>query len=303
MACDVYVTGARGFVGRHALERARAAGLTAQAAAGDLRDAAAVDEQVAAARPGAVLHLAATPRGGDPWRALADDIAMTGAVLGAVARHAPGAPVLVAGSAAQYGMGASRPLAETGPAEPVSAYGALKSVVERAVTAAPLHAPLRVIFTRAFNHIGPGQGTDAPAAQWARQMLEAEAAGGGAIRTGDLDVIRDFLDVRDVADAYLALVRSPDAQGVVNVCSGVPVAVRQVAELVAAHSAVPVALEHDPALARSTDPPYVVGDPQRLHALTGWAPAIALEQSLADLVRERRRGDGAPAPGVAAVVS
>jgi GDP-4-dehydro-6-deoxy-D-mannose reductase len=302
MACDVLVTGAHGFVGRHAVARARAAGLAAIAAEGDLRDAATAGEQVASARPRAVLHLASAPRGGDPWLALADDVAMTGAVIGAVARHAPRAAVLIAGSAAQYGPGEPRPLTEDDPLAPLTPYAARKCVLERAASMGPLTASVRVILTRSFNHIGPGQGVDAPAAQWARQAIEAEAAGGGAIRTGNLDVVRDFLDVRDVADAYLALALSPDAHGVVNVCSGVPVTMRAVAELVASAATAPVAIEHDPALTRSADPPRVVGDPARLRALTGWAPSIPLEQSVADLLAHCRR-DGAKADGVTALAS
>src|SRR5689334_5615561 len=268
MACDVFVTGAGGFVGRHVVDRARSAGLRVQAAEGDLRAPDALDAQIAAARPGAVIHLAAARRGGDPWPALTNDLAMTGAVLAAVARHAPEAPVLVPGSAAQYGMGAPRPLREDEPTAPVSPYGATKAVIERAATAAPLRGRVGVIATRSFNHIGPGQGLDAPAAQWARQLVEAElAGGGGTIRTGDLDVVRDLLDVRDVADAYLALVRAPEAHGVVNVCSGVAVPMRRVAELVAGCAAVPVTIERDPELTRRVDPPHVVGDPSRLRTL------------------------------------
>jgi GDP-4-dehydro-6-deoxy-D-mannose reductase len=285
--CDVLVTGARGFVGRHVLERAAQAGLDARVAEGDLRQDTVADEQVAAAAPRAVIHLAAAARGGDPWRTLQDELTMAAALLGAVSRRAPTAPVLIAGSAAQYGMGAPRPLAEDEPTVPVSAYGAVKCVLERAVTAAPLRGTLRVIFTRSFNHIGPGQGADAPAGQWVRAMLDAEAAGGGAIRTGDLDVVRDVLDVRDVADAYLALVRSP-ADGVVNVCSGVGTRVGEIAGLVAAQASVPVELERDDALVRSLDPPHIVGDPARLHELTGWEPRVALSRSVADLVRDAR---------------
>jgi GDP-4-dehydro-6-deoxy-D-mannose reductase len=280
---DLLVTGARGFVGRNVLARALDAGLDARAAEGDLRDAAGVDEQLAATRPAAIVHLAATRRGGDPWRALGDDLAMAAAILGAVGRHVPGAAVLVAGSAAQYGMGAPRPLTEDVPTVPLTHYGAVKCVLERAVTAAPLQGSARVVFVRSFNHIGPGQGTDAPAAQWARQASEAEVAGGGTIRTGNLDVVRDFLDVRDVADAYLALARS-QAQGVVNVCSGIGVSLRDVLALIARAASVDVHIEQDPALARSVDPPHVVGDPTRLRELTGWTPQIGLEQSVTDLM-------------------
>jgi len=300
--CDLLVTGAQGFVGPHLLQRARDAGLDARATSGDLRDASVADAEVAAMRPRAVVHLAASSRGGEPWAALAADMAMATSMLRAVARHVPDAPLFVAGSAAQYGNGAARPLVEEDPTVPLSAYGSLKCVLERALLATPLQLGVRVIFTRSFNHIGPGQGADAPAGQWARQIASAEVAGGGTIRTGELGAVRDFLDVRDVCDAYLALVRSP-ARGVVNVCSGVPVSVGKVVEALVGHSSVAVTVRRDPALVRDADPPYVVGSPARLHALTGWTPQISLERSVADLLEacrsERGLARAADLPAVA----
>jgi GDP-4-dehydro-6-deoxy-D-mannose reductase len=289
-ACDVLVTGARGFVGRHVLARARAAGLSAAAVEGDLRLPQVAESAVRDLRPAGVVHLAATARSAEPWQALADDLAMTGAIIRAVARHAPRAPIVVTGSAAQYGMGADRPLVEEDETMPVSPYGAAKSTIERAVMTGPLALGVRIVFTRSFNHIGPGQRSDAPAGQWAGQAIAAESAGGGVIRTGDLHAIRDFLDVRDVADAYLSLLRSR-AQGIVNVCSGRPVAVGSVAALVARHAAVPVTIEHDPSLDRRLDPRHVVGDPGRLRALTGWTPTIPLEDSVRDLLAACRDGN------------
>ena len=114
------------------------------------------------------------------------------------------------------------PLRESDPLAPLSRLrrGEMRARARLHASAA-LNGGVRVIWARAFNHVGPGQGPDAPVAQWARQVAEAELAGGGTLRTGALDVVRDFLDVRDVADAYLALVRSP-AEGAVNVCSGEP---------------------------------------------------------------------------------
>jgi GDP-4-dehydro-6-deoxy-D-mannose reductase len=71
---------------------------------------------------------------------------------------------------------------------------------------------------------------------------------------------------------------------VVNVCSGRPSGLRRVAELIRNEASSPVTLKHDPALERAVDPPYIVGDPQRLRRLTGWEPRIALEQTLRDAV-------------------
>jgi nucleoside-diphosphate-sugar epimerase len=123
---------------------------------------------------------------------------------------------------------------------------------------------------------------------WAKQVADAEAAGLGALKTGRLDVVRDFLDVRDVADAYLELVAGP-AKGVVNVCSGTGVRLREVAEALVGLSGASISIEQDPALERAVDPPQVVGDPGRLRELTSWTPSIDLEQSLRDVLDEWRR--------------
>jgi GDP-4-dehydro-6-deoxy-D-mannose reductase len=290
---DILVTGSSGFVGRWVARHARAAGRFAGECDWDLTDAELTAERIAADRPSAVIHLAAAARGGDPWAALAGDARMAGALVGALAAHAPDAVLLVPGSAAQYGAGAPRPLAEGDPTEPISPYGAAKCALERALMS-PLRRGVRVIWTRSFNHIGPGQGRDAPAGQWARQIAAAERAGGGTLRTGPLHVTRDFLDVRDVADAYLALVCS-DAEGVVNVCSGVETELSEVVDLFVRQARVPVSLRRDPALERRDDPPHVVGDPGLLRARTGWSPRVALADSVADQLDEARAGVAADA--------
>lgn len=290
---SVLVTGATGFVGAHALDRAGAHGFEAVAARGDLRDAENAERLVLETAPSAVLHLAsARARAGDDvWSWLADDVRMGGNILSAVASHAPHAPVLVPGSAAQYGLAGPEPVSEAAPVAPVSTYGAVKSVLEAAWTARALRGDVRVIWARSFNHLGPGQGLEAPVPSWARQVAEAERAGAGTLRTGRLDVVRDFLDVRDVADAYLELVARP-VEGAVNVCSGAGVRLGGIADSILRMSAAAISIEEDPGLERPVDPPSVVGDPARLFELTGWRPSIDLETSLRDVLDEWRRRVG-----------
>jgi GDP-4-dehydro-6-deoxy-D-mannose reductase len=288
MPFDVLLTGATGFVGRQVVGRAAVRGLEVACVKGDLRDPQVARSAVTAARPRAVIHLASTLRRTDqPWIALADDLVMIGNVIAAVREVVPGAVMLVPGSAAQYGDGGRRQLRENDPTTALTPYGEANCVLERACISSPLVGQVRMIFTRSFNHVGPGQGADAPIAAWARQLAEAEVAGGGVVKTGRLDVRRDFVDVRDVADAYLDLVLS-DGDGIVNVCSGAAVLLADIAELLLRLVAVPVSLERDPALHRAIDPPVVVGDPTRLEHLTGFRPRIPLEQSLADVLEEHR---------------
>ena len=290
----VLVTGAGGFVGTHLLARAEESRIAASAATIDLRSLEAVRRAIAESQAGAVVHLASARKDGPGGlcAALADDALMATNLLAAVAELSPDAPVLVAGSAAQYGLGAPHRLPESAPLAPVGAYGAAKTALELAC--AGREAP-RVAWARTFNLLGPGQRPDAPVAAWARQLVEVERGRGDTIRTGRLDAVRDFLDVRDAADAYLALLASA-AAGPVNVCSGDGLSLDEILDTMIALSPARPRVERDVALERSVDPPHVVGDPGRLHTLTGWEPRRTLEESLIDVLEESRARAPAHAP-------
>ena len=110
------------------------------------------------------------------------------------------------------------------------------------------------------------------------------------IRAGNLDVRRDFGDVRDVVRAYRLLLealvegRIPSEKPVYNVATGRSVPIRELVEILCRLAGVEMATEVDPALVRADDPPDIRGDSSALRELTGWRPAIALEASLADLL-------------------
>jgi GDP-4-dehydro-6-deoxy-D-mannose reductase len=273
---DLLVTGARGFVGKHVMQRA---GGAAVAFEGDLRDRDHVESELARLGPRFVIHLASGLRAaGGALANIGDEVAMAANLLAGL--QGSGAVLLVPGSAAQYGMGAPGLIAESAPTVPVSAYGAANCVLEQISLQPAMRGDVRVIWARAFNHVGPGQGPDAPVPAW------ADAISSGRVKTGRLDVVRDFLDVRDVADAYLALVRS-GAEGVVNVCSGAPVRLSEVVVLLIEAAGADAVVEEDPALVRRVDPPSIVGDPSLLHSLVAWRPSISLDQSLRVVVAER----------------
>ncbi len=287
----ILITGAGGFVGGHVLARALERGVQTVTPVGDLRDPRVAHEVVSEHRPSAIVHLASCRNrwAGSPWGLLGDELLMLSHVLSAVADTVPGSPVLIPGSASQYGLAGADPVAESAPTVPINNYGALKCVLERAALG-PLAGEVRIIWARSFNLVGPGQGLDAPVPSWAHQAVEAECRGGGCLRTGNLDVVRDFLDVRDVGDAYLALLDS-DAQGPVNVGSGRPVRLLEVLNDLLSGATVEIDIETDDSLRRDQDPTFVVADTTRLRELTGWQPSIGLHQSLADVLAEwRERG-------------
>ena len=98
------------------------------------------------------------------------------------------------------------------------------------------------------------------------------------------ELARDFLDVRDVAAAYVMLAERGRPGEVYNVASGQGISLQELFDRLAAIVGVDAIAEPDPAFLRPADLPYLVGDAAKLRAATGWAPGIALEQTLRDLV-------------------
>jgi GDP-4-dehydro-6-deoxy-D-mannose reductase len=119
----------------------------------------------------------------------------------------------------------------------------------------------------------------------ARQLAAIEAGRQPAVvRAGNLDPVRDFSDVRDIAAGYVALLERGRAGEVYNLCSGEGVSVAEVIAVLRTLARVPVRVESDPALRRRLDVPRVVGSHARATRDTGWEPRIALTDTLAGLL-------------------
>ena len=291
MSRRVLITGATGFAGRHLVAACEAAGDDVVAAPPssqlDLRDPAAARTLVAGARPDAVFHLAARAHVGmsweDPIGTLADNVAMTSALLEAVRHEAPEAVVVSVGSGEEYGPPETVPTTESHPLRPQNPYAVSKaSSGLLARFYADAHG-LRVIHARAFNHAGPGQEPIYAIANFARQFAEGLEAGADpiVIVTGSPDTRRDFTDVRDVVRAYRTLAERGEP-GLYNVCSGVSRSAREL--LIALGEVAGVAVDHqiDPAKVRAHEVFEIRGANDHLTTVTGWRPEISLEQTLSD---------------------
>ena len=260
----------------------------------DLLDADAVRRAVADAQPESAFHLGALASVGRSWQdaraTLVGNLEMTLNVLEAVRAEAPAARVLHAGSAEVYGRPDRLPVDEDAALRPQNPYATSKAASDLlAGQYTDTHA-VRVVRTRAFNHAGPGQSDDYVIGTLTRQVAEAEARGANelVVRTGNPDSRRDFTDVRDVVRAYAAAVELDP--GVYNVASGRTASVRELIELLASATDVRLRHEVDPERVRPNDVSEVRGSAERLAEASGWAPAIPLEQTVADAIdywRER----------------
>jgi GDP-4-dehydro-6-deoxy-D-mannose reductase len=201
------------------------------------------------------------------------------------------ARLLFTSSSFAYGRTAAdaQPVREGHPLGPVTPYGVGKAESEAIVARFRDEAGADTVVTRAFQHSGPGHTGEYALADWARQLVAIErAGGGGAIATGNLEVARDYLDVRDVAAAYIAAAERGHPGETYNVCSGEPVTMRELLSGLIDAFGLDVRIETDPTRVRAIDQPVFVGDPSKLRADTGWTPQYSRTEMLAALAASAR---------------
>lgn len=253
----------------------------------DLLDHASVD-QVAREPADWVIHLAAiassVEAGRDPGHTWAINAAGTARLVESLAGEADARRVVVVSTSEVYGAGEPRPRRETDPVNPGSPYAASKAEAEIAALEAGRRTGLAVMVARPFPHTGPGQTTTYVAPAFLDRIRLAQRTGAVAVKTGNLDPIRELLDVRDVVQAYVALLERGRAGEIYNVARGEGIAIGDLFKRIAEAAGVRVLPEPDPSLLRANDVPHLVGDPTKITSETGWTASRPLAQTLRDLV-------------------
>ena len=291
----VFVTGARGFVGGHLVPRLLEEGFEVTATDRDLDvcDRADVEAALKRARPEAIVHLAAqssvAASAVDPDQTHRINYGGALSVLEGALRCSSRPRILLIGSADQYGSAApgSPPFTEDSPLAPASAYARSKTEAERLGTSF-VDAGLEVVRIRAFSHSGPGQSDAFALSSFARQIAEIEAGQREPmLRVGNLDSVRDYLDVDDVVEAYLRLLDPTVAADIYNVASGVGTRLGDLLDALLDLSSPRPSIERDPERLRPAD--CSVGDAGRLRAATGWKPSVSIDRMLERLLADWRR--------------
>jgi nucleoside-diphosphate-sugar epimerase len=277
---------ARGFEVHAVSQRADAPGVERV----DLTSSQAWARVLREVRPEHVFHLSGVMYSAKLSDFAQHNTATAGALLDAALADKPPGAVLLVGTAAEYGIvpEAEIPVVESFPASPRMPYGATKYAQTQLGLDAGRRG-LRVIVARPSNIIGPGLPTGSALGSFARQLREIELGQRTPVlNVGDLSTSRDFIDARDVSEAFVALAKHPDFSGIVNVSSATPVTLQSVLDQLIASFGLQVSVEVDRARLRAAEVHKFSASNALLKTLIGERTLIPLATSLRDLVSHER---------------
>lgn len=181
------------------------------------------------------------------------------------------------------------PIQEIQPLRPASPYAVSKIAMDMLGYQYHLSHGMDIVRTRTFTHSGPRRGDVFVASAFAKRIAEVEARlRRGPIWVGNLDSIRTWADVRDIARAYWLLLVHCPAGEVYNVGGDRTTTVGEMLEMLKGMARVPIAHEVTEILLRPSDVTLQVPDVSKFQACTGWRPEIPLEKTLEDLLNYQR---------------
>lgn len=286
------ITGGRGFIGRHCLSPAIAAGYEVHALAssanipndlqqrevtwhvGNLLDQATAQALIKECRPTHVLHAAWITTHGEYWTSAENLrwLAVGTRLLEAFSNNG-GKRFVSVGSCAEYEWGQDRFKEGETPERPSTFYGALKFAHHLMLNAAARNMGFSAATGRIFFAYGPYENANR-VIPYACQRLNA----GLKVRVSKADFWRDFMYISDVANGLIALLDS-DIQGACNVCSGAATLLSEIIIKLGQISGHAESIQLGAIPNRSGEPAVLVGTNQLLRT-TGWAPQVSLEDGL-----------------------
>ncbi len=292
----ILITGINGFVGRILRESLKKRGhqvygidiksFDPAVSAADITDSAAIGRIIEEIAPEAICHLAAISRVAysDPSNLYNINVNGTINLLNASVRLDPPPQFLLASSCQVYGIvdDEKQPIKENYEVKPINHYGASKAASEYIAQGFHRVHGLPMAIVRPFNHIGRGQNPHFVVAKIISAIKEKKTE----IELGNLSVIREFIDVRDVVEVYVKLMEQfPDGM-TINIASGRGYKVYDIIQLLEKISGVHLKILNSESLLRQNEMVKLIGDGNSLKKLYNWHATFSIEDTLEWILSE-----------------
>ena len=262
----------------------------------DLNDRDATFDLIRDLQPAFIYHLAGisfvpTAESNRP-KALGTNVGGTLNLLEAAASLGTAPRIVLISSGEVYGKVPEEkgPLREEFPLQPANFYAATKAAAEKIAWPFFERGEIGLSIFRPFNHIGPGQSPTFVVSDFARQVARISLGlAEPVVHVGDIDVYRDFTDVRDIVRGYRMGYETFTPGGIFNIAQGRVFAIREILETLISFAGMPIEIVRDPERFRKAEVRKLRVDISRFRHATGWSPRIPIEQTLADVYEDWKK--------------
>ena len=296
------ITGSNGFVGKHLIQKLSSKGSDVFALYRnkldskvdgvlykkiDLNNVQSLKKYLNQFKPKNIIHLAADSSVAFSWehpiKSFNNNMNIYLNLIDAVRQSKINPIILSIGSSEVYGKVEKGciPLKENNKLNPINPYSVARVSQELISDVYCKAYGLTIIKTRSFNHLGVGQDSRFFVPSVIKQLLEIKSSN---LKLGNLDIIRDFLDVEDVVDAYLDLIKYGITGEVYNVCSGTGYSLNKIVKNVMNITNIKKPIILNKSKIRPVDNPIIVGDNSKLRLLNNWKPKIDLDLSIKKMI-------------------
>ncbi len=244
--------------------------------------------------PDYILHLASFSSVAYSWRHPAESFSNNTNIFlnlaATVSEFNSNCRILSVGSSEEYGnvFASDLPLTEESILKPVSPYAVARVSQEMLSKVYVDSYHLNIILTRSFNHIGVWQDERFVISSFINRALDLKKAGlkEGTIETGDLMIVRDFVDVRDVVRAYHLLLMKGKCGEVYNICAGKGVKLKTVIDIIGEQVGIKIHTRINPEYIRLNDNKEMIGSFDKIKRELGWEPQIDFEQTIKEMIAD-----------------
>jgi GDP-4-dehydro-6-deoxy-D-mannose reductase len=288
---DTLVTGFSGFVGHYFMQYPGCVPNKDQRGEILLHDKVRLRACIKKVKPEAVVHLAAqshVPTSfANPKETYEVNFLGTLSLLETLAKENFTGRFLFIGSGDMYGKIQAKqlPIIETMPLTPRNPYAVSKVAAEALCYQWSQTSPIEIVIARSFNHCGPGQSANFVISSFAKQIVEIKLGlRENYIEVGDIEISRDFTDVRDIVAAYFLLLAKGCSGEAYNVCSGQGRKLKNILEDMREISGIDFDVRQNLKTFRLAEQKTVFGSHEKLTKATRWRPNIEWKQTLKDIL-------------------